>query len=1262
MSCQPSRLGIKQLALTVFIVSLILIQTDVNAITITPIAPNTSTASVSPGKSDLLLGNDFPTLSSVKLSYPDSAILTNSVGDLLFSVKLNPLMLNLSSAQVFSASVPSPQVQVWGSGFSVTDTSCTLSGFPVPVLPITPCLITPNPTYGGILTASFNVPPVPPGTYTITAKGFPTNDFSSAPFTVLPPSLVLDPSSGPAGTAVTASGIGFYSTSCSLTGQVVSSPTACSISSGVLATGTPSFKVPATASPGTYIVTVATNGADSNEARAAFTVTQTTAVTSLSPSVASIGTTITVTGSGFSSTDTTCVLSGSPVGSPTTCSISGGVLTGSFVASSTGTYTITATGSPANDFATTDFQAYPTAAEPPISVSVSLDIYIPPEFTGLTIGNVWSSFTNNYDSHSIRLSRQSSADEIAPNWWDISIQNLIVTHSPNSYLSPLVGQRVFRVAQTQYVRLFQVTSPTTAGRYFFKAFINGVSIGAENFPTLVVKASRDPATISGTLRDLGDRNPTRAGQPIFLAPGTGAEIIATGDTPLGQRVSAQTFINSTADGTYTLFGVAAGTYNITVYAAGYIPITITQFPYPYPFNPTVARPTPITVAPAQSLEGIDVYLSDSSNVTGTVLSENAQGLPVPWGTVSGFSGIPTPRAITVQLVSLAGTTVVATNVEPFGFTAATTPTATDYHFSIQNELSSWNGEIPQDFANFTSGLPTGEDYFVRAYVNAYVQLAEVRVHVANATVETEAPVPLIRTGIISVTVHFKDSNFTGSDLVDDSIKVSGTLTVSAYDMQGVLRAQNTTAVPVGSRNAYIELLGISSASQRGIVSQFSQNYGILPGTYYIEARFTSRPPVIGNAATTTNAVGDVGDLYYQLAPVLASIGLGQGDIEVSFPIYRAAGIQLTICSIDDQIPPLYRDWGFPGQPIYMTFIPTTETFLGQTNATQTANSACTLLNIAGLQAGSYDVVVRTIGYTQWNDVHFTVPWGTNADASIKMIVNPVITLTVAFRDEGLLTGINSTEPYAQPINDIDATPARVEVFDYLGDFVAANVSYIPNISQTGAPTRVANFTLAGFSIYYGDPRYVWSGFYDTTDQASQQAGGLLVYPWELSQTSHEFEVRVWVDGYYQLEPLRVTVATRGNVSATLALDRASRISGTIAGPDFFDYARPLSWATVDLEPYNYTLSGIIDVAPGNYTTTSLDGFFQVWVPQGTYGMGVLLAGYTSYQAQLAVPAGSDISLWIWLENYQTSTQTTSASTGTGTPASELLFTAKYAKQ
>jgi hypothetical protein len=116
-----------------------------------------------------------------------------------------------------------------------------------------------------------------------------------------------------------------------------------------------------------------------------------------------------------------------------------------------------------------------------------------------------------------------------------------------------------------------------------------------------------------------------------------------------------------------------------------------------------------------------------------------------------------------------------------------------------------------------------------------------------------------------------------------------------------------------------------------------------------------------------------------------------------------------------------------------------------------------------------------------------------------------------------------------------------------------------------------------------------------------------------------------------------------NVSVVAVVDRASRILGTVSGPDYFDIARPLSWATITLQPDNYTLTTIIAVRPGNYTTSSLDGSFQLWVLQGTYGMGVSLAGDAPYSARVAVPEGSDMFMEIWLDNYQPSGQLTLSS-------------------
>ncbi len=1232
----------KQLVAAILLLTLILVEVAANPAYSSGI--NTSSVGVSPGKFDLPLGSDFPTFGSVKLSYPDSAILNNSTGDLLFNVTLNPLMLNPTSAQVWSSVFPHPEVQVWGSGFSPKDTSCTLSGI---TFASDLCTIS-----GGNLTAGmtwFDVGNVPAGTYIITAKGYPGGDFSSASFTVLPPSLILNPSSGPNGAIVSVSGVGFYSppadTMCSLTGKPVSA-SSCSITSGVLTGAFAVACVLPTCGPGTYTIAVTTNGGDTGEASTSFMVTTTSSPSQqmiLSSSFGMPGTIVSVvSGIGFSLTDTVCSISFSgkpPITVTLTppCTMAGGVIgpplpTFIVPAIRPGRYIINATGIPGLDNATYNFLVLPASPSPPISAPVRIDIYIPPDFSGLVISKTWTSFTNNYDPNSIQVSRQSSSDQIGPSWWRVSIYNITVTRSPSSYTPPLVGHRIFIINLKQYIRLFQVTSPTTAGRYFFKAFINGVSIGAANFPTLVVKASRDPAYISGVLRDLGDRNASRAGQPItypLLPNGTGARVLATGYDYLGRSVSAQAFLNSTAGGNYTLFGVAPGTYNITAYAAGYIP---------------TLRPWTVSVAAAQSLEGVDVYLSDSVLISGTILSKGPDGNLIPWGGLAGINGTSIPRAITVDLLDLAGNLVASTSA-PYATTSFTDPTATSFDFGpglvhppIQDQVG-FDGRIPQDFANYTSGLVSG-DYLLRAYVTGYIQLEEVRVHVGNFTTDTETVLPLIRTGSIRVTIHFKYSNntlvaepLTGFDNSGQPLQIGGTLTVSAYDQQGILRAQNVTFVPPGSTNETVDLLGFSNTRGFGTFSLLSQNYGLPPGTYYIVARLTSSPSFAGFAN-----IG-IRTLYYQTDIHQATIGLTTEETLISFSIYRAGGVLLTLRSINYQVPPLNTTWTYPGSTIKLLIIDPNGVIY-QTNSTQVRRATNVTFTFDGLLTDTYTIIIQTHGYTQQQIIHVYVRLGAISDVAIYMIANPVIDLTIFYTHEAILSSINSTLPFAQPINNLTATPTRIEVFDDQGRFVAANATYIKNGNMT------AHFILSGFDLYYGDPRLIWSGFYDTTDAASQIPGGLILYPWNMSP--HTYTIRIWVDGYYQLEPLRVIVTAPQDVSVVTYMDRASRIFGTVMGPDYFDVARHLSWATITLQPNNSTLTNIIDVRPGNYTTSSLDGSFQVWVPQGTYGMGVALEGYATYSAMISVPQGSDMYMQIWLDNYQPSSQLISTATSNST--------------
>jgi hypothetical protein len=766
----------------------------------------------------------------------------------------------------------------------------------------------------------------------------------------------------------------------------------------------------------------------------------------------------------------------------------------------------------------------------------SIDIYVPPDFTGLTTSHVWTSFTNNYNPNSLSLG--SGDSNIGPNWSRISVKNLTVTSTETH-----VASRIFKANQTQYVRAFKVTSPSIAGRYFFKVFINGTSIGAGNFPTVVAKASRDPAYISGTLRDLGSTNPSLAGQPISISNGTGARILATGRDYLGRSVAAQAFINDTAQGQFTLFGVAPGTYNLTAYAAGYVPTT---------------SPARVSVLATQSLEGVSINMRRSVNITGTVWSIGGDGEHVPWASVNR-------SAIRIEILTLDGAAAASTRV-PYSPFLSIPATATSFDFSMQYQVG-LDGRIPQDSAGYTSGLAAG-DYLLWAYSTSYIQYEEVRVHVGNDTKLVRSDIRLLRIGSFRVTAHFKELDSTLTRIAVPN----GTLTVEAFNADGNVGGRNSTRVPAGSTYANV-------------------TFACPPGNYHLFASFSASQD---------------GDLFYQTDDVQAWIGLGEALVDVSLWMVRGGGMNLTLGSVDAERPAVARSWAFPGAPINIKM---TDTFgnVYTTNATQLGTSSFVHVSYVGLLTGDYSIIVQTFGYSQREIIRVHVVLGGNSDAIVWMEQNPRIDLTIVFKTEGLLSPIDSTLPFAQPINNIDSTPARMEVFDKYGNLVGANVTYVPNLTTT------AKITVAGLNRYYGDPRFTWSGFYDTTDAVQQDEGGLL---------SGDYMIRIWVDGYYQPELVHITLPTSGNMSIVTPMERASRVSGTVLGPDLNGEALLQSWAIVDLEP-------------GDFTTFSVDGNYQVWVPSGSYGIGVSLPGYATFTSQVDVPDGSDIKADFWLDDPQT---------------------------
>jgi len=261
--------------------------------------------------------------------------------------------VNSTPSITFSPTSASPgtTVQVSGTGFASSDTSCSLSGTPV----ISPtCSIV-----GGSLSGGFTVANFASGFYTITATGSPGGDSASGSFKINPaaPSITLNPSTARPGASVQVSGSGFSpsDSACSLSGGAVTSGT-CSVSDGTI---TASFVVANVAS-GTYTITV-TGSQAADSASALFTITSPLSI-SLSPGSGPPGFTVQVTGSGFSTSDNSCTIA-SPAVTSSSCSISSGTLTGSFVVANVavGYYTVSATGS-TGDSASSTFGVAPYSA------------------------------------------------------------------------------------------------------------------------------------------------------------------------------------------------------------------------------------------------------------------------------------------------------------------------------------------------------------------------------------------------------------------------------------------------------------------------------------------------------------------------------------------------------------------------------------------------------------------------------------------------------------------------------------------------------------------------------------------------------------------------------------------------------------------------------------------------------------------------------------------------------------------------------------
>jgi hypothetical protein len=269
-----------------------------------------------------------------------------------------------------------------------------------------------------------------------------------------------------------------------------------------------------------------------------------------------------------------------------------------------------------------------------------IEIWIPPEFkfTAPTPDeSVWTDLTN--DNYLIYITTATHYDPIAPDWTRVMIGLGYWGDGPTPAsqigapippkIDPTTGEIV-----PYHVRLFNLAAPDVAGLYHFKIYYymgtldndldnplywnNYHSLGAGNFPIMIVKSELNPAWVEATVRT----------ELYFNPPLVSGYVMAEGTTPEGRDVKAMAYWgpNEFAGNVFTpdlygnggaeyrvwLFGLAEGTYQLTAYATGMVPKTSDRF----------------SVLAGQSYHAY-MTVFDSPDIFTTIFSKHGTG-ELPW--------------------------------------------------------------------------------------------------------------------------------------------------------------------------------------------------------------------------------------------------------------------------------------------------------------------------------------------------------------------------------------------------------------------------------------------------------------------------------------------------------------------------------------------------------------------------------------------------------------------------------------------------------
>ena len=240
-----------------------------------------------------------------------------------------------------------------------------------------------------------------------------------------------------------------------------------------------------------------------------------------------------------------------------------------------------------------------------------------------------------------------------------------------------------------------------------------------------------------------------------------------------------------------------------------------------------------------------------------------------------------------------------------------------FKFGVQGVYGAptvFDGHVPQNFATWIDGLKAGH-YWIRAWVNGYTQtnldgmtFNEISFDISNSkwAGDIYVPIPLLTSGTLIVTAHFHDQkgslnecpiNGCPGNLANGLSTGNRFLIAELRDNAGNIAGINFTQVISNQTSATVEIngFGLIGPDLFGIKYSYQtyqgyRDYGIPAGTYHYYLYM--RGYLQSENATVSMASGSL--------------------LQTSISLHRGARLNMTLYSLDWEVPKVQRPWQFPG--------------------------------------------------------------------------------------------------------------------------------------------------------------------------------------------------------------------------------------------------------------------------------------------------------------------------------------------------------------